>query len=43
MKKPVKKIVAKKSKSFPDINKDGKVTKMDILMAKGVIGKKKKK
>ena len=34
---------AKKSKSFPDINRDGKVTKMDILMAKGVIGKKKKK
>ena len=24
-------------------DKDGKVTKMDILMAKGVIGKKKKK
>ena len=43
MKKPVKKTAAKKSKSFPDINKDGKVTKMDILMAKGVIGKKKKK
>lgn len=41
MKKPVKK--STKAKSFPDVNKDGKVTKMDILMAKGVIGKKKKK
>jgi hypothetical protein len=34
MKKPVK-------KSFPDMNKDGKVTKKDILIAKGVITKKK--
>ena len=32
---------AKKSKSFPDMNKDGKVTKKDVLMAKGVIKKKK--
>ena len=29
--------------SFPDLNKDGKVTKADILMGRGVIGKKKKK
>ena len=28
-------------KSFPDMNKDGKVTKKDILIAKGVITKKK--
>lgn len=33
MKKPAK-------KSFPDMNKDGKVTKKDILIAKGVISKK---
>ena len=33
----------KKSKSFPDVNKDGKVTKKDVLMAKGIIPKKKKK
>jgi len=38
MKKPIKKAVSKK---FPDMNKDGKVTKKDILMAKGVIPKKK--
>jgi hypothetical protein len=41
--KTMSKPSAKKSKFFPDVNKDGKVTKMDILMAKGVIGKKKKK
>ena len=29
--------------SFPDLNKDGKVTKADILMGRGVIGKKKNK
>jgi hypothetical protein len=40
MKKPIKK--ATKSKTFPDVNGDGKVTKKDILMAKGVIIKKKK-
>ena len=43
--KPVaKKSVAKsaKKKSFPDKNGDGKVTKMDILIAKGVIPMKKK-
>jgi hypothetical protein len=39
MKKPIKK--STKSKSFPDMNKDGKVTKKDILIAKGVIPKKK--
>jgi len=32
---------AKKGKSFPDLNKDGKVTKKDILIGRGVIGKKK--
>jgi hypothetical protein len=31
-----------KKKNFPDVNKDGKVTKKDVLMAKGVIPKKKK-
>jgi hypothetical protein len=39
MKAPIKK--STKSKSFPDMNKDGKVTKKDILIAKGVITKKK--
>jgi hypothetical protein len=33
----------KKKKSFPDMSGDGKVTKKDILMAKGVIKKKKTK
>ena len=28
------------SKSFPDLNKDGKVTKADILKGRGVIAKK---
>jgi len=28
------------AKSFPDINKDGKVTKADVLMGRGVIKKK---
>ena len=32
---------AENGKSFPDLNKDGKVTKKDILMGRGVIGKKK--
>ena len=32
---------AKTGKSFPDMNKDGKVTKKDILMGRGVISKKK--
>jgi hypothetical protein len=31
----------KKKKSFPDMSGDGKVTKKDILMARGVIKKKK--
>jgi hypothetical protein len=39
MKTPIKK--STKSKSFPDMNKDGKVTKKDVLIAKGVITKKK--
>jgi len=29
-------------KKFPDVSGDGKVTKKDILIAKGVISKKKK-
>ena len=33
----------KKGSDFPDLNKDGKVTKADILMGRGVIGKKKNK
>jgi len=40
--KSTKVVVKPKSgKSFPDLNKDGKVTKKDILMGRGVIGKKK--
>jgi hypothetical protein len=31
------------SRSFPDLSGDGKVTKKDVLMAKGVIPKTKKK
>lgn len=31
----------KKGGSFPDLNKDGQITKADILMGRGVIGKKK--
>jgi hypothetical protein len=38
----MKKKMKKKSK-FPDHSGDGKVTKKDILMAKGIIPKKKKK
>lgn len=34
--------VAKKGKKFPDLSGDGKITKKDILIAKGVIPKKKK-
>jgi hypothetical protein len=30
----------KKAKSFPDLNKDGKITKADILKGRGVIAKK---
>ena len=40
MKKTVK-VKAKSGKSFPDLNRDGKVTKKDILIGRGVIGKKK--
>ena len=29
------------AKKFPDVDKDGKVTKKDVLMAKGVIPKEK--
>tara|TARA_E500000305_G_scaffold98617_1_gene90275 strand:- start:214 stop:528 length:315 start_codon:yes stop_codon:yes gene_type:complete len=32
----------KKKKKFPDLSGDGKITKKDILMAKGVIKKTKK-
>lgn len=35
--------VAKKGASFPDLNKDGKITKADILKGRGVIAKKGKK
>jgi hypothetical protein len=31
---------AKSGKSFPDLNKDGKVTKADVLKGRGVIAKK---
>ena len=31
-----------KKGSFPDLNKDGKITKADILMGRGVIKKGKK-
>ena len=37
------KMKMKKKKSFPDMSGDGKVTKKDILMARGVIKKKKTK
>ena len=33
----------KSKKSFPDMSGDGKVTKKDILMAKGIIKKPMKK
>ena len=35
--------VTGKKKKFPDLSGDGKVTKKDILMARGVIKKPKKK
>ena len=41
MKNIIKKAVSKK-KGFPDVSGDGKVTKKDILIAKGVLPKKKK-
>ena len=40
-KAPKKKAKGKK-KSFPDMNKDGKITKADVLMGRGVIKGKKK-
>ena len=30
---------AKNGKSFPDLNKDGKITKADVLKGRGVIAK----
>jgi hypothetical protein len=33
-------VKAKKGGSFPDLNKDGKITKADILKGRGVIAKK---
>ena len=33
-------MLAKDGKSFPDLNKDGKVTRADILKGRGVIAKK---
>jgi hypothetical protein len=38
----MKKMKNKKKNSFPDMSGDGKVTKKDILIARGVIKKKKK-
>ena len=35
-----KKIKIKKKNSFPDMSGDGKVTKKDILIAKGILPKK---
>jgi len=32
--------MATAKKSFPDLNKDGKVTKADVLKGRGVIAKK---
>lgn len=40
MKKGGKVSKAKNGKSFPDLNKDGKITKADILKGRGVIAKK---
>ena len=38
-----KKMMKKKKKSFPDMSGDGKITKKDILIARGVIKKPKGK
>jgi hypothetical protein len=38
-----KKMMKKKKKSFPDVSGDGKITKKDILIARGVIKKPKGK
>jgi len=50
MKKPAKKMqmggtkmMMKKGGSFPDLNKDGKITQKDILIGKGVLPKTAKK
>ena len=42
IRRSMKKKMKKKSK-FPDHSGDGKITKKDILMAKGIIPKTKKK
>ena len=34
-------IKKKKKNSFPDLNKDGKVTKADVLLGRGVLRKQK--
>ena len=36
----MKKGGSEKKKSFPDLNKDGKVTKKDVLIGRGIIKKK---
>lgn len=41
VKDTIKRPKAKNGKSFPDLNKDGKITKADILKGRGVIAKKK--
>ena len=43
MKKTVTKMVVKPKagKSFPDLNKDGKISKKDVLIGRGIIAKKK--
>lgn len=38
-----KKNKPKKKSKFPDLNKDGKITRADILRGRGVFKKKKKK
>lgn len=40
IKKAIGKKKAKSGGSFPDLNKDGKITKADILKGRGVIAKK---
>ena len=39
---PYKKKSMKKKKTFPDLNKDGKITRADILKGRGVKLKNKK-
>jgi len=41
--KPQTRMTGKKKKKFPDMSGDGKITQKDILIAKGVIPKPKKK